>query len=308
MTSNTLRHSVTTLFPVREEPTGDGLSRLFGWLRRNGNTLLAGTTLLIVVVSFLFAGSITSHSPTASMDLRSRFVPPAWEAGGSMEHPLGTDHMGRDVLSRTLHGGQISLQIALIASTIAVLGGAAFGLVSGYVGGPVDRILCAITDLWIAFPFLVLALAVIAAVGSSIPTLIILLSMAGWVYPARVTRAQTMKIRGHEFVQASVATGATHEHIIRYHILPNIVSVNVVLWTLSVGTAILIEGSLSFLGLGISPPTPSWGTMLNEGRTYLQDAWWLSVFPGLTLMLTVLLINASGDALQNILSHGEQVT
>lgn len=306
MTSNVLSRNTRAYIPA-DTTQNDTMRQWFQWLRRNGNILLVGFSVTLVAASFLFAGSITHHNPTASMDLRSRFIPPAWEAGGSMEHILGTDHLGRDVLSRTLHGGRISLQIALIASTVAVLGGAAFGLISGYMGGAVDRLLSAITDVWIAFPFLVMALAVIAAVGSSIPTLIILLSLAGWVYPARVTRAQTMKIRQQEFVQASMATGATHLHMIRYHILPNVVSVNVVLWTLSVGTAVLIEGSLSFLGLGISPPTPSWGTMLNEGRTYLQDAWWLSVFPGLTLMMTVLLINATGDALQNILAHGEPV-
>jgi ABC-type dipeptide/oligopeptide/nickel transport system permease subunit len=307
MTSNTLRQPATALFPPEEHNANGAFRLLLSWIRSNGNLLLVALCVLLILAAFMFAGSITHHNPTASMDLRSRFLPPVWEAGGSMEHPLGTDHLGRDVLSRTLHGGRISLQIALIASTIAVLGGATYGLISGYAGGWVDRILSAITDVWVAFPFLVLALAVIAAVGASISILIILLSMAGWVYPARVTRAQTLKIRHQEFVQASVATGASHLHIIRYHILPNLVSINVVLWTLCVGTAILIEGSLSFLGLGISPPTPSWGTMLNEGRTYLQDAWWLSVFPGLTLMITVLLINASGDALQNLLSHGESV-
>jgi peptide/nickel transport system permease protein len=160
-----------------------------------------------------------------------------------------------------------------------------------------------ITNIWLSFPFLVLALAVIAAVGVSTEVLILLLSLAGWVYPARVTRAKTLTLRNREFVEASIALGSSSMHIMRVHIFPNVLAVNIVLWTFSVATLILIEGSLSFLGLGVPPPTPSWGNMLSDGKVYLMDAWWMSVLPGVALMLTVLSVNALGDALQKMMSN-----
>jgi peptide/nickel transport system permease protein len=272
----------------------------YRWVLRYGGGVVAGLLLALILLGVLFAGQVTPHNPTGGMDLLNRFKPPFWEAGGSLDHLLGTDNLGRDVLTRTLYGGRVSLQVALIAGTLSTVCGILFGLIGGYFGGPLDRAMVLITNIWVSFPFLVLALAVIAAVGASTTVLIVLLSLAGWVYPARVTRAQTLKIRQLDFVDAAVATGATAPHIIRCHILPNVISINIVLWTFSVGTLIMIEGSLSFLGLGVSPPTPSWGNMLSDGRTYLQDAWWLSVFPGLALMLTVLCVNSVGDSLQKM--------
>jgi len=273
------------------------------WINTYGEILLALAGLLLLVGGVVFAGQITSHSPTASMDLTNRFVPPFWADGGTLDHPFGTDNLGRDIFSRVLHGGKVSLRVALIASSIATVAGIAIGIVSGYAGGWIDGALVSITDMWVSFPFLVLALAVIAGIGSSANNLIILLSLAGWVYSARVTRAQTLKIRELDYVRASIAFGATPLHIIRYHILPGVLNVNIILWTFSVSNLILIEGSLSFLGLGVDATTPSWGNLLNEGRVYLQDAWWMSVFPGLALMLTVLFVNSAGDALQKLNLH-----
>jgi ABC-type dipeptide/oligopeptide/nickel transport system permease subunit len=301
--------SISGISPIYNEPrqvkkTSRSWIEMTQWLRRTGE--VAGIIcLVLIVLSVVFAGNITPYSPTAGMDLRSRFIPPFWESGGTLAHPLGTDNLGRDVLARTLHGGKISLKVALIASTISTFIGAAYGLISGYMGGTLDRILQRINDISVSFPFLVLALAVIAAMGSSTTIMIALLSLAGWVYPARVTRAQTLKIREYDFVHASEALGASRWHIIRQHIIPNIVSINIVIWTFLVSMLMLIEGSLSFLGLGVAPPTPSWGNMLAEGRSYLQDAWWLSVFPGLLLTLTIICVNSSGDILQRLNSHGE---
>lgn len=272
-------------------------------VRRYGDGIVAGIVLAIIVFSVVFAGQVTPYHPTADMDLRNRMVPPVWNAEGTSAHLLGTDSMGRDLLARTLHGGQISLKVAFIASTISSVVGIAYGLVSGYSSGTVDRVMSRITDVWISFPFLVLALAVIAVTGTSSTILIALLALAGWVYPARVTRAKALSIRELEYVQAASAMGASDKHIILRHILPNVISVNIVLWTFSMGTLVIIEGSLSFLGLGVSPPTPSWGNMLNDGRAYLQDAWWLSVFPGLALMLTVLCVNTVGDSLQKFMNR-----
>ncbi|NJL96088.1 MAG: ABC transporter permease [Anaerolineae bacterium] len=272
--------------------------------RRYFRAALSASGLLVIILMIVFADHLSNHDPTAGMNLRSRFVPPALMEGGSWEHPMGTDNLGRDIFVRVLYGGRVSLRVALIASTLSSVLGIAVGLMSGYLRGWIDRLMLRLTDMWVSFPFLVLALAVIAAVGSTPTVLITLLTLAGWVYPARVTRAQTLRLRELDYVRASVAIGAAPLAIMWRHILPNVLPVNLVLWTLSVGTLVVIEGSLSFIGLGVSPPTPSWGNMLADGRIYMQDAWWLSVFPGAALMLTVLCINALGDALQKLGENG----
>lgn len=265
---------------------------------------LALLVLGVIVGAVNFASWLSPHDPSGPMNLSNRLASPFWLEGGSMVHPLGTDNLGRDVLSRTLHGGQISLQIAFISGTLATFIGLVFGLVSGYVGGKLNMLMMALTDLWLAFPFLVLALAVIAAVGKSLTILIVLLTLAGWVHSARVTNAQTIVLRQHGYVEAAVAAGASHFHIVVRHILPGVVNANIVMWAFSVGTLILIEGSLSFIGMGVSGNMPSWGNMLGDGRDYLRDAWWMSIFPGLALMLTVLAVNNLGDALQKL--HNRQ--
>jgi peptide/nickel transport system permease protein len=281
-----------------------GIGSRFGrWAYRYGEVCVALLLLAIIVASVVFANYLTAHEPTAAMNLSNRFIPPFWVDGGSIVHPLGTDNMGRDILSRTLHGGRISLQISLIASTTSTLAGMFLGIVAGYVGGLLDRALLGLTDVWISFPFMVLSLAVIAVVGNSVTVLIVLLSLAGWVHSARVTRAQTLKLRQSRYVGASVGFGATPFHVIWQHIVPGVINVNIVMWTFLVGTLVLIEGSLSFIGLGVSPGTPSWGNMLAEGRDYLRDAWWMSIFPGVALMLTVLAVNFLGDALQKLNNH-----
>ncbi|NDJ84909.1 MAG: ABC transporter permease [Chloroflexi bacterium] len=300
----------TTLFPVYGKARSFGIPKdwqsFWRFLRRYGGGVLATLVLLVIIFSITFADRLTPHDPI-QMDLRNRFAPPVWSDGGTMSHPLGTDNLGRDVLARTLYGGRVSLRVALTASTISTVVGLLLGLVSGYLGGIVDRVIALITNIWVSFPFLVLALAVIAAVGTSITVLVVLLSLAGWVYPARVTRAQTLRVRQYDYVDASIALGASPAHIIRHHIVPNVASINIILWTLSVGTLIIIESSLSFIGLGVSPPDPSWGNMLSSGQMYLQDAWWLSVFPGLALMLTILCINSLGDALQRMNDYRQQL-
>lgn len=273
------------------------------FIRHYGMGWLAIIGLLTLILSVTFADQVVPHHPTMDMDLYNGFAPPMWEAGGSSTHILGTDKLGRDILARILHGGRISLRVAFIASTLSTIIGAIYGMVSGYIGGTIDRIMGGITDLWVAFPFLVLAMAVMAVVGTTTTVVIVILTLAGWVYPAKITRAQTLSLRQMDYVTASISIGASPFYIIRQHIMPNILVVNIVLWTFAVGTLILIEGSLSFIGLGVSPPTPSWGNMLSDGRNYLQDAWWLSVFPGLALMFTVLCVNSIGDTLQKLSSH-----
>lgn len=303
MNINTLDNPLELGMPVRInlEKRKHGLD----WriLRPYYGGLIAAGVLAIIVLMVFLVPYISPHDPTGGMNLQNRFVPPVWEDGGSLIHPLGTDNLGRDVLTRTLYGGQVSLSVAFIAGVLSSLLGIIFGLVSGYSGGLTDQAMMRLTDIWVAFPFVVLALAVIAVVGSSPTVLITLMTLAGWVYPARVTRAQTLTIRHRDYVQAAIAMGASSLQIIWHHIIPAILSVNIVLWTLTFGTLIIVESSLSFIGLGVSPPIPSWGNMLSDSQTYLQDAWWLSVVPGLALMLTVLCTNTIGDTLQKWLDR-----
>jgi len=270
------------------------------WVYRYREILLAFAGLFLIVFSTYFAEYLTPYDPHGPMNLTNRLLPPLWENTGSIVHPLGTDNMGRDILSRTLHGGWVSLTVAFAASTFASLIGIVVGLAAGYVGGIVDRFILGFSDIWLSFPFLVLALAVIASVGSSMNVLIVLLTLAGWVHSARVTRAQTLRIKQLDFVHASIAFGASPLHIVWRHVLPGILNVNIVMWTFSVGALVLVEGSLSFVGMGVNPGTPSWGNMLSDGRMYLQSAWWMSIFPGIALMLTILSVNSLGDALQKL--------
>lgn len=265
--------------------------------------LLAIFVLMCIIMPIIFAGYLTPHDPIGAMNLSNRHTPPFWLDGGTSAHPLGTDNLGRDILSRTLHGGQISLLVAFTSGTISAIVGIVLGMVGGYMGGLIDRILVGLTDIWLSFPFLVMALAVIATVGNSVFIMITLLSLMGWVHAARVTRGHTIQLIQSDYVQASLSYGASPFHIIRHHILPNVLNVNIIMWTFSIGMLVVIEGSLSFIGFGVSLGTPSWGSMLSEGQDYLRSAWWISVFPGSALMLTVLAVNFFGDSLQELNNH-----
>lgn len=291
-----------TSTPVRIEGPQLDWRAFFQRYQRYANVALLLALLMVIFGLVIFAGALTANDPM-TMNLSKTLLPPIWVAGGSLAHPLGTDNLGRDILSRTLHGGQVSLKVAFVAGTVSTVLGMALGVVGGYVGGIVDRTLLYISDIWISFPFLVLALAIISAVGGSVLVLIILLSVAGWVHAARITRATTLKLKEAEYVHASLAIGAGPLHVLWSHIVPGIINPNIVMWTFSIGTMIVIEGSLSFIGMGVSTGTPSWGTMISDGRHYLRDAWWMSIFPGMALMITVLTVNYLGDALQNLNNH-----
>jgi len=275
-------------------------ARVWARYRRNWSALAATAVLLLVVTSSTFAGQLAPHDPYAQ-DLANRFKPPLWLAGGSIAYPLGTDAFGRDVLSRLLYGGRVSLLIGFVCSTVSAVIGISLGLIAGYVGGKVDLAIMRLADVQLGFPFIVLAIAVVAVLGSALPVLVGLLSIAGWVYYARITRGQTLRLRHAEYVEAARVVGAGTARIIVRHLLPNVLSPNLVIWTFAIATLILIESSLSFLGVGVQPPTPSWGNMLSDGRTYVDDAWWLAIFPGLAITVTVLAVNALGDALRDVL-------
>jgi len=221
--------------------------------------------------------------------------------GGSWAHPLGTDTLGRDVVSRLLYGARVSLSVGFSAVILAGTLGVALGLVSGYYGGRLDDALMRLGDVQLAFPALVLAIAVLAVVGSGLGNVVLVLGVTGWVTYARIARGETLSLRHREFVEGARALGARDTAILWRHVLPNVLPSITVVATFSVARTIIAEASLSFLGLGIPPPAPSWGAMLDEGRNYLTTGWWLALFPGLAILAVVLGINVVGDWLRDTL-------
>ena len=260
---------------------------------------LAATGILMsIVASAIFAPSIAPHDPLA-VNISHRLVPPAWMDGGTSRHVLGTDQVGRDLLSRVIYGGRVSLVIGVAAVLISTTIGVLLGLAGGYFGGRLDWTIMTAVNVLLTFPFVLLALAVIAVLGASLGNMIAVLGVAGWPIYARVIRAETMAIREREFILAGRALGMSHARIIFRQILPNLVSPIVVIATLQVAQVIVLESFLSFLGLGVQPPTPAWGTMLGEGRVYMLNSWWIAAFPGLAIFLTTLAINLMGNALRD---------
>jgi ABC-type dipeptide/oligopeptide/nickel transport system permease subunit len=260
--------------------------------------LLAGAILLLIVASAVCAPWIAPYSPV-TVDIQHRLAPPAWMEGGARTHPLGTDQIGRDLLSRMIYGGRVSLVIGITAVVISSSIGVLLGLAAGYFAGRTDWTIMTIINVMLTFPFVLLALAVIAVLGPSLVNMIIVLGVADWPLYARVIRAETLAIREREFVLAGRALGMSHFRIVFRQILPNLVSVIVVIATLQVARVIILESFLSFLGLGVQPPTPAWGNMLGEGRVYMLNSWWIATFPGLAIFITTLTINLMGNALRD---------
>lgn len=233
--------------------------------------------------------------------LQARLEAPTFQGADGRAHPLGTDHLGRDVLSRIMYGTRVSLTVGFTAVAIGGLVGGALGLVVGFYGGWVDEVIMTVADAQLAFPFILLAIGIIAVLGPSFRNLIIVVGLSGWVTYTRVLRSQVLSLRRREFVDAIIALGGSVPRIIVRHILPNVASTFMVIATLELARAIVLEATLSFLGLGIQPPTPSWGGMIQEGRDYLDSAWWISVSPGVVLMLTSLVVSRTGDWLRDVL-------
>jgi peptide/nickel transport system permease protein len=269
--------------------------------RRTRRLALAGgafvATLLLVAAA---APWLAPHDPVRQ-SLRARLAGPTLEGADGRAHPLGTDHLGRDVLSRTIYGARVSLSIGFAAVLVGSLVGATLGITAGYRRGWVDTAIMTIADAQLAFPFILLAIGIIAVLGPSFPTLIVVIGLSGWPGYARVLRAQVLVLRSREFVDAIHALGGTVIRIVGRHIVPNVMSSLVVIGTLELARSIVLEATLSFLGLGIQPPTPSWGGMVQEGREYLDSAWWISTCPGLILMLTSVAVSRTGDWLRDLL-------
>jgi peptide/nickel transport system permease protein len=262
---------------------------------------LVGLSIVLVVTAGAVLAPVISPADPLLQDVSVRLKPPTLEAGDGQAHLLGTDHLGRDILSRLIYGARISLAIGISAVAVAGTLGTLIGLVAGYRGGRVDDLCMRLTDTMLAMPFILLALAVIAVLGSSLRNIIFVLGITSWVSYARVVRAEVLTLRTREFVAAAQALGGHGARIIFRHLLPNVLTPVIVIATLEVARMIILESALSFLGLGVQPPTPTWGGMLADGRAYLSTAWWLATFPGLCIMLSVLGINLLGDWFRDVL-------
>jgi peptide/nickel transport system permease protein len=262
--------------------------------------LLAGIVMVIYILAAIFASEITPYDPIKG-NLRERFLPPAWMEDGDWAHPLGTDEQGRDLLTRIIYGARVSLAVGFVAIGISVIAGVSLGALSGFYRGPLDDILSRFADLLLAFPFLIFAIGVMAFLGPGFVNLIIALTFKGWVEFFRLVRGEMMGEKTKEYVEAAKVVGQSNLKIITSEILPNTIQSVFVLATLRMGTLIIAEASLSFLGLGIQPPTPAWGSMIASGRDYLLTAWWVSTMPGIALLILVLCINVFGEGLRDIL-------
>jgi peptide/nickel transport system permease protein len=253
-----------------------------------------------LVVVAVAAPLLAPHNPERG-SLRARLTGPTLEAPDGRAHLLGTDQLGRDVLSRMVFGTRVSLTIGFAAVAVGGIVGGLLGLVAGFRGGWVDEAIMTVADAQLAFPFILLAIGIIAVLGPSFPNLIVVVGLSGWVTYARVLRSQVLSLRQRDFVSAILGLGGSVPRILVRHILPNVASTFMVIATLELARAIVLEATLSFLGLGIQPPTPSWGGMIHEGREYLDSAWWISVCPGVLLMLTSLVVSRTGDWLRDVL-------
>lgn len=259
--------------------------------------LLGVGFLVLVVFAAIAAPLVTAYEPTKT-SLTELTLPPMW-AGGSNAHPFGTDTLGRDILTRVVYGGRISLLVGTLAVITGGSAGVTLGLLSGYYGGRMGALIMRLADVQLALPFLLLALAIMAVVGPGLGNVIAVLAIGQWVEYARVVRGEVLSLREREFIEAARVIGQRDWRIIQRHLLPNVSSTVLVIATLSVGTVILAEASLTFLGVGVGVETPSWGGMIAEGRDYMSVAGWITWIPGVALMLTILSINVVGDWLRD---------
>jgi peptide/nickel transport system permease protein len=278
----------------------DERSRTWRKLARNPAALTGAVILLVVIGAAVFAPYLSPHDP-ARQSLIRRFTPPVWAQGGSISYPLGTDQVGRDILSRIIYGARVSLLVGISAVLVSLTVGVILGLLSGFLRGRVDTVIMTVVDVTLSFPQLLLALAFVAALGPSLLTIIVVLGLTGWERYARVVRAEVLALREKDFVEAARAMGAGPTRLIVRHLLPNTFSSIIVMSTLQVAQAILAEAALSFLGVGTGSAHPTWGQMISLGRDFVSVAWWLATFPGLAILLTVLAINLVGDRLRDAL-------
>lgn len=288
----------TALTPTSATALPDGQRRSGRFWLRNARGLVGALALVLVAVIGVGAPWFAPHDPL-EQTITARLLPPAWEERGRDTYPLGTDGLGRDLLSRLIHGARISLVVSISATLLAALIGVTLGLLAGYFGRMLDQVIMSLVDVQLAFPFILLAMTLMVIFRPSVPSVIAVLALSGWASFCRMVRGQVLLVRQRDYIQAAVALGASDLWIILRHIVPNILPVIMVLITINVGRFVLAEASLSFVGLGVSPPTPSWGAIINEGRDYIYNGWWIQTFPGLAIVLTVVGIGLLGEWLRD---------
>ena len=278
-------------------------TRVFGSLGRAVQftrrwPVVPGVIMFVIVVSAVFAPAIAPYEPQKG-DLRARHIPPAWLEGGSTAHLLGTDNLGRDMFSRLLYGARISLFVSGVAVTFGLFTGTLTGVVAGYFGGIVDEILMRLVDLWASLPFLLIALIVAISVGPSLGMVMALLAVSSWSSGSRNIRGEVLSLRTREYVDMARVMNASNVRIIWRHLLPNVMHVVIVITTLRTGALIIAEAGLSFLGVGVPASVPTWGLMIAQGQQFLTTTWWMSIMPGVAILLTVMSFNFLGDWLRD---------
>lgn len=272
--------------------------------RRIPKTAAAIITLLLVCA--VFSPWIAPQDPTRQ-NVSAGLKPPCWQQGGSSKYILGTDNLGRDILSRIIYGARVSVIVGFVGVLLSGIVGTLLGIIAGYFGGKIDAVIMRFTDMMLSLPFILVAIAIIGAVGPSLINIIIVLGITQWVGYTRIVRFEAMSLSKSEFIEMAVICGCKWWRILLVHILPNVLNTAVVLATLDVGKMIIFEAAFSFLGLGVRPPTVTWGAMLADGRSYLTVAWWIATFPGIAICITVLGGNLLGDWLRDELDPRHQL-
>ncbi|MFP4081145.1 MAG: ABC transporter permease [Candidatus Aminicenantes bacterium] len=272
------------------------------WLkiRRHRLAVVGGGVVFLFTLCAVFTPLISPHDPFHGR-LTNRFKPPAWMKGGDWTYPLGCDQQGRDLLSRILYGARVSILVGVVVVILSAFIGSVLGLLAGYFGGWLDSVISRIVDILLAFPFMLFAIGMMAFLKPGLMNIIITLTIKGWVPFCRLVRGDTLSAKTREYVEAAESMGAGHGRIMAGEIFPNVLSSVMVFATLNVAIIILLEASLSFLGLGIQPPFPSWGGMVSEGRAYLLEEWWIATFPGLAILIMVMGVNMFGNGLREVL-------
>ena len=278
--------------PLNDHDRRAGRQRTWVRLARNPRIAIGCGILTTLYLIAIFAPWLAPQDPNAQI-LLDRLKPPSWA------HWMGTDSLGRDILSRAIWATRVSLSVSLVAMLITILVGVSLGLIAGFLGGAVDSFIMRATDMLMAFPVFILLITMVAIYGSSLTLLILFLGLTAWPLTARTIRAETLSLRNRDYIDAARVSGATTPRILVRHLLPGVASIIFVAATLRVATVILVESSLSYFGLGVTPPTPTWGNMAAEGRLYLDTAWWLTAFPGMLVVITVLAYNLLGDGLRD---------
>ena len=275
--------------------------RVLGTLRKFRRLpLIPSFIILLVVFTGIFANLIAPHSPRVGI-LSERLTPPAWSSDGSANHLLGTDQQGRDILSRIIHGARVSLLVSAVTLLIGGTVGVTLGLLAGWYGGWIDEIIMRMVDILLALPLILVALVLVVSLGQSLSVILVVLAI--WIWPrfARMIRGEVLRLRTMDYIALAQVSGASTFRILTVHLFPGVINTLIIVATLQVGIVILVESTLSFLGAGVPPPTPAWGSMVAEGRDKLALAWWISTLPGVAIMLTVMALNLFGDWLRDTL-------